>query len=102
MEALGKKCHSFWSWYELTSAYDNKGKDILIVGKGPKQAVDYITLTAEAIYVINFTQPNKRFGLMEATTIWFVNNAITYHFKAVDSEIKVYALLLCNTLELII
>ena len=40
---------------------DNKGKNIF--GKGPTQGLDDTTLTAEAIYPINFTQPNKIFSL---------------------------------------
>ena len=42
---------------------DNKGKDILILGEEPIQRLDDTTLTAEAMYPINFTQPNKRFVL---------------------------------------
>ena len=42
---------------------DNKGKDILILGKGPTQALDDATLIAEAIYPINFAKPNKKFVL---------------------------------------
>ena len=38
---------------------DNKGKDILILGKGPTQGLDDTTLPGEAKYPINFTQPNK-------------------------------------------
>ena len=38
---------------------NNKGKDILITGEGPTQGLDDTTLTAEAIYPINFTQPSK-------------------------------------------
>ena len=40
---------------------DNTNKDILILGEGPTQGLDDTTLTAEAIYPIHFTQPNKRF-----------------------------------------
>ena len=36
-------------------------KDILIFVEGPTQGLDDTTLTAEAIYPIHFTQPNKRF-----------------------------------------
>ena len=32
----------------------NKGKDILILGKGPTQGLDGTTFTAEAPYPINF------------------------------------------------
>ena len=42
---------------------DNKNKDILILGEGPVQGLDDSTLIAEAIYPIDFTQPNKRFVL---------------------------------------
>ena len=42
---------------------NNKGKGILIFGKGPTQGLVDTTLTAETIYPINFTQPNKRFVL---------------------------------------
>ena len=34
---------------------DNEGKDILILGKGPRQALDGTTLTAEVKYPLNFT-----------------------------------------------
>ena len=34
---------------------DNKGKDVLIVGKGPTQGLDEHSLTAEKMYSINFT-----------------------------------------------
>ena len=34
---------------------DNKGKDILILGKGPTQGLDRTTFTAEEKYPINFT-----------------------------------------------
>ena len=35
---------------------DNKGKDILILVDEPTQRLDNTTLTAEAIYSINFAQ----------------------------------------------
>ena len=42
---------------------DNNGKDILILGEGPTQGLDDMTLTAEAKYTINFTKPNNRLVL---------------------------------------
>ena len=42
---------------------DNKNKNILILCEGPTEGLDDTTLTAEAKYPINFTQPNKRFVL---------------------------------------
>ena len=35
---------------------DKKGKNNLILGKGPKQGLDDTTLTAEAQYSINFSR----------------------------------------------
>ena len=79
---------------------DDKSKDILILAKGPTQALDDTTLTAEAIYPINFTQPNKRFALSlhynGCNSFSFVNATKIYHFKAKDFEIKYYAMCLCN------
>ena len=42
---------------------DNKNKDHLILGEGPTQGLDNTTLIAEAKYLINVTQPRKRFVL---------------------------------------
>ena len=49
----------------MSSSMDtgNKAQDTLILGKETTQGLDGTTLTAEAIYLINFTQPNKRFVL---------------------------------------
>ena len=46
---------------KATIAIGNNGKDILILGERPTQGLDDIILTAEAIYLINFTKPNKKF-----------------------------------------
>ena len=40
---------------------DNENKYNLILDEGPTQRLDDTTLTAEAKYPIDFTQPNKRF-----------------------------------------
>ena len=42
---------------------DNKGKDILILGKGPTQGLGEHSLTAEKIYSINFTLTKNKFCL---------------------------------------
>ena len=42
---------------------DNKNKIILIIGEGTTQRLHDTTLTTEAKYPINFTQPRKRFVL---------------------------------------
>ena len=38
---------------------DNKKKDVLVLGEGPTQGLDGITLTAEKKYSISFTENNK-------------------------------------------
>ena len=79
---------------------NNKGKDILTLGEGLTQGLHDTTLTAEAIYPINFTQPNKRFVLVlhynRSNSILFVSATKIYQFKAKNSEIKDYALCLGN------
>ena len=79
---------------------DHKNKYILIIGEGPAQRLDDTTLTAEAIYPIDFTQPNKRFVLSlhhnESSSFLFVNATKICKFKAKHSEIKDYALCLGN------
>ena len=42
---------------------DNKGKDILILGKGATQGLNNTALTAETQYSITFTRPNIKFCL---------------------------------------
>ena len=38
---------------------DNKGKDILILGKGPTQGLGEHSITAEKMYSINFSKNNR-------------------------------------------
>ena len=65
---------------------DNKNKDILILGEGTTQGLDDTTLTAEAIYPINLTRPNKRFVLsLHYKSFLFVNATKLYQFKAKKS-----------------
>ena len=42
---------------------DNKGKEILILGKGPTQGLSEHSLTAEKLYSINFTKESTKFCL---------------------------------------
>ena len=69
---------------------DNKKKDILILGKGPKQGLEH-TLTTEKVYSITFTLTKKKFCLSlhynGANSYLFVNGAEIYKFKAKDSKI---------------
>ena len=72
---------------------DHKIKDILILGEGLTQGLDDTKLTAEAQYLINFTEPRKRFVLSlhcnGSNTLLFVNAIKIYPFKAKDSEKKI-------------
>ena len=42
---------------------DNKGKHILILGKGPTQELNNTTLTAKTQYSVNITRPGMKFYL---------------------------------------
>ena len=79
---------------------DNKGKDILILGKGPTQGLDDTTLIAEAKYPINFTKSYINFVLIlhynGSDSFLFVGARKIYQFKAKDLEIKWYPLCLDN------
>ena len=78
---------------------DNKKKDILVLGKGPTQGLEY-TLTVEKMYLINFTVTKKKFCLTlhydGANSYLFVNGTEIYKFKAKDSEIVATPLCLGN------
>ena len=56
---------------------DNKGKDILILGKGPTQGLGEHSLTAEKMYSVNFTDNGDKYCLSlhynEANSYLFVN-----------------------------
>ena len=61
---------------------DNKGKAILILGKGTTQGLDEHSLTAEKMYLINFSKDNIKFYL----SLHYDGTEII-KFKAKDSEI---------------
>ena len=80
----------------LSVHIDNKGKDILILGKGPTQSLDDTTLIAEAEYPPNFIQSGKRFVLSlhynGSNSFLFINATKVYHqLKSKNSEIKHYS-----------
>ena len=54
---------------------DNKGKDILIIGKGPAQGLGEHSLTAEKMHSINFSMDNIKFCLS-----LYYNGANSYLF----------------------
>ena len=67
---------------------DSEFKDILVLGKGPKQGLEDTTLIAEAIYPINFMQPDKRFVLSlhynGSNSFVFVNARNIHQLNAKD------------------
>ena len=73
---------------------DNKKKDILVLGKGSTQGLEH-TLTAEKMYLINFTD-KKCLHYNGANSYLFVNGTETYKCKAKDSEIVATPLCLGN------
>ena len=67
---------------------DNKGKDILILGKGPTQGLGEHSLTAEKMYSVNFTDNGDKYCLSlhynGASGYLFVNGVEIIKFKAKD------------------
>ena len=98
--SIGKNAIIFGDDVSSSVHVYNKNKDILILGERPTQGLDGTTLTAEAKYPINFTQPNKRFALSldyhGINSFLFVNATKVLQFKAKNSEIKDYTLCLGN------
>ena len=76
---------------------DNKGKVVLILGKGLTQGLGEQPLTAEKMYSINFTDHRKKCCLSlyynGANSYLFVNSTEIIKFKAKDANI--IATLLC-------
>ena len=75
----------------LSVHVDNKGKDILIFGKGPTQGLDEHSLSAGKMYSINFTKLNTKLCLSlhynGANSCLFVNGTAIHKFRAKDSDI---------------
>ena len=67
--------------------------NISILGEGPTQSLDDTTLTAEAVYPINFTQPNKTFVLSVhyngSKKFLFVNATKIYQFRQIALNEKI-------------
>ena len=96
---VGKNAIVFGVDMSSSSHIDNEKKDILILGKGPMQGLEY-TLAAEKLYSINFTREITKFCLSlhydGANSYFFVNGTEIIKFKAKDSEILAYPLCLGN------
>ena len=89
---MGKNVIIFGANMSSSVRIDNKKKDILILGKGRTQRLDYTMLTAEVQYSINFSRSNRKFCLSLhynwSNSFLFVNATKIYQFKANDSEIR--------------
>ena len=75
-------------------------KEILIIGKGPRNGLDDSKLTAEPQYLINFTKQDKKFCLSlhynRSNSYLFVNEVKIYQFRAKYSKLIRYLLCLGN------
>ena len=84
----------------LSVHVDNKGKDILILGKVPTQGLGEHSLTAEKMYSVNFTDNGDKYCLSLhynwANSYLFVNDTEIIKFKAKDSAIVASPLCLGN------
>ena len=78
---------------------DNRKKNILIIGKVPSQGLEH-TLSAEKLYLINFTVKNKKIclslGYNKQNSYFLVNDTEIIKFKSKDPEILPYPLCLRN------
>ena len=84
----------------ISSAHiDNKGKDILVLGKEQTQGLEH-TVTAEKMYYISSTVTKTKFCLSlhynGAKSYLFVNGTEIYKFKAKDCETVATPLCLGN------
>ena len=79
---------------------DSKGKDILILGKGPTQGLGEHSLTAKKMYSVNPTDRRVKYCLIlhynGANSYLFVNGTEIIKFKAKDSTIAATPLCLGN------
>ena len=96
---LGRNVIIFEVDMSLSKRFDNRKKDILVLGKGPTQGLEH-TLSAEKTYSINFTERNKKFYLSlhynGANSYLFVNGKEIHKFKVKDCEIVATPLCLGN------
>ena len=97
---FGRNCIIFGVDLSSSSHANNKKNNILVLGKDFVQGINYITIYAEGLYKINFTENNKKFRLSlhynKANSYLFVNGTEIYKFKAKDSEIVATPLCLGN------
>ena len=83
----------FFGVDNISSVYfDNKKKDILVLGKDPTQGLDDIAITAGAEYYINFSRLLRKlclsFHYNGRNSFLFLNSTKKYQFKTKIFEIK--------------
>ena len=87
---FGQNVLIFGEDMSFSAHIDNKKKDILVLRKAPTQGLEH-TMTAENMYLINFTVTKKKFCLSlhynGENSYLFVNGTEIYKFKAKNSEI---------------
>ena len=87
---------------DMTSSVhaNNKKKDILILDKGHTKGLYNTSLRSEAKHSINFSRSERKFCLSfhynGSNSFLYVHATKIHQFKAKDSEIKRYRLLLVN------
>ena len=99
---FGQNVLMFGADMSTSTHVDNKKKDILVLGRGPTQALES-TLTAEEMYSINFTVTKKKFSLSlhynRRNSYLFISGTEVIKFKAKDSAIVASPLCLGNISE---
>ena len=97
---FGKNVINFGADMNSYPHIDNRGKDILILGLDPTQGLCEHSLTAEKMYLINFTKKCTKFCLSVyyngANSYFFVNGTEIIKLKAKDSNILPSPLCLGN------
>ena len=96
---LGRNVITFGVNTSSSTKIDNRKKDMLILDNGPTQGLEH-SLSAEKMYLINFTVTGKKFCLSlhynGANSYLIVNGQEIHKFKAKDSEIVATPLCLGN------
>ena len=82
----GKNVIIFRGDISSSTKNDNKGKHILILGKGQAQRLDENSLSAEKMYSVDFTKVNTKFCISlhynAANSYLFVNGTEIHRFTA--------------------
>ena len=69
---MGKNVTIFGANISSSVSIDNKKKDILILGKGPTQRLDYTMLTTEVQYSINFSRSSFQVCIIIGATAFYL------------------------------